>query len=52
MSIEKVDADTYNIQSETDKNKEYMVYNSIHEGWTCTCMWWSIHCKLTPPHPE
>jgi len=52
MSIEKIDADTYDIQSETDPEKKYMVYNSLHEGWTCTCMWWSIHCKLNPPHPE
>lgn len=52
MSIDKVDADTYDVQSETDPKKTYMVYNSLNEGWTCECMWWSIHCKHKPPHPQ
>jgi len=51
MKIERVGADTYIVKSETSKDKEYMVYNSLHEGFTCTCMWWSIHCRLRPPHP-
>lgn len=51
MKIEQVDCVTFNVLSDTGSGIEYMVYNSQHEGWTCTCMWWSIHCKLNPPHP-
>lgn len=52
MSIEKIDCVTWEIESESEPGKKYMVFNSQHDGWVCDCMWWSIHCKLKPPHPE
>jgi hypothetical protein len=51
MSIEQIDAVTYDVQSETDPTKTYMVWNSWRIGWTCTCMWFTIHERLHPPHP-
>ena len=50
--IEKVDEDTYTVPSETNIDTEYMVWRSLNLGWTCTCMWWTIHSKHKPPHPE
>ncbi len=51
MNIEQIDSVTYDVQSESDPKTTYMVWNSFREGWTCECMWWSIHCRLHPPHP-
>jgi hypothetical protein len=51
MNIDKIGADTWLVQSESNPNEDYMVYNTIHEGFTCTCKWWTVHCRLRPPHP-
>jgi predicted nucleic acid-binding Zn finger protein len=36
MRIEKIDSQTYDVYG-SDK-EPYMVFDSIHKGWTCTCM--------------
>jgi hypothetical protein len=46
------DGATWDIKSDSDPEKVYMVYRSEHEGWLCDCMWFIIHENPSPPHPS
>lgn len=50
--IEQIDPSTYDVKSQSEEGRTYMVYNSINEGWLCDCMWFSIHMNHKAPHPE
>jgi hypothetical protein len=52
MKIDKLDSDTFDVQSSTDPTKKYMVWhenldNEVRQAdrWLCECKWWTIHCK-------
>ena len=43
MKIEQIDSQTYDVYG-SDK-EPYMVFDSIHKGWTCTCMHFVMNIK-------
>ena len=50
--IQRVGPTDFKIRSDTAPGLWVHISNSDQEGWVCDCMWWTIHMKHNPPHPQ
>ena len=50
--IECISPSDYRIRSDTAPGAWVNVNNSPQEGWICDCMWFTLHERRQPPHPE